>query len=364
MPLGNLSERQIKKGYDALNDVQSVLENADLDDFERKQRLTAASNKFYTLIPQSFGVRGMTDKWLIDSEEKLKTKIELVQSLLELEIAMSMTKLVGSDTGELSEADLHYAKLKCELKPVEKSSDTFKMVETYLKNTHGKTHNTYTMQLVDLFEVDREGEMKRYEKYRGTSNRQLLWHGSRLTNWAGILSQGLRIAPPEAPVTGYMFGKGIYFADSSSKSANYCQTTRANNESLMTLNEVALGEMHELPRARPSLPAGKPEGKLSVKGIGKSLPDPKVIISLTDILILLIHHAGSMLVYARKGEGVSFLIWACSRNFTQGNIVLDDGVVVPCGPVSEVYGIKTELLYNEYIVYDPAQVRIRRPITS
>lgn len=36
------------------------------------------------------------------------------------------------------------------------------------------------------------------------SDRQLLWHGSRLTNWVGILSQGLRIAPPEAPVTGYM----------------------------------------------------------------------------------------------------------------------------------------------------------------
>ena len=32
----------------------------------------------------------------------------------------------------------------------------------------------------------------------------LLWHGSRLSNWVGILSQGLRIAPPEAPVTGYM----------------------------------------------------------------------------------------------------------------------------------------------------------------
>ena len=25
--------------------------------------------------------------------------------------------------------------------------------------------------------------------------------------------QGLRIAPPEAPVTGYMFDKGVYFAD-------------------------------------------------------------------------------------------------------------------------------------------------------
>jgi len=31
----------------------------------------------------------------------------------------------------------------------------------------------------------------------------LLWHGSRTTNFAGILSQGLRIAPPEAPVVSY-----------------------------------------------------------------------------------------------------------------------------------------------------------------
>jgi hypothetical protein len=32
--------------------------------------------------------------------------------------------------------------------------------------------------------------------------------GSRLTNFVGILSQGLRIAPPEAPKSGYRFGKG------------------------------------------------------------------------------------------------------------------------------------------------------------
>jgi hypothetical protein len=29
-----------------------------------------------------------------------------------------------------------------------------------------------------------------------------------------------RIAPPEAPVSGYRFGKGCYFADMSSKSLN------------------------------------------------------------------------------------------------------------------------------------------------
>ena len=47
----------------------------------------------------------------------------------------------------------------------------------------------------------------------------MLWHGSRVTNFGGfyvylgILSQGLRIAPPEAPHNGYAYGKVIYLAN-------------------------------------------------------------------------------------------------------------------------------------------------------
>jgi poly [ADP-ribose] polymerase len=42
-----------------------------------------------------------------------------------------------------------------------------------------------------------------------------------------------------------MFGKGVYFADMVSKSANYCFTTRENNVSCLLLCEVALGNMNE-----------------------------------------------------------------------------------------------------------------------
>lgn len=69
--------------------------------------------------------------------------------------------------------------------------------------------------------------------------KKLLWHGSRISNWIGILKKGLQIAPPEAPSTGYMFGKGIYFADVSSKSANYCFASRRKNEGLLLLSEVS-----------------------------------------------------------------------------------------------------------------------------
>merc|ERR1712141_121192 len=142
----------------------------------------------------------------------------------------------------------------------------------YVKQTHASTHNLYKLEIVQIFKVSRQGESKRFKPFKKLPNRTLLWHGSRTTNFAGILSQGLRIAPPEAPVTGYMFGKGVYFADMVSKSANYCQTTRTNNTGLLLLCDVALGAMYE--RHKADYIEKLPKGKHSCKGVGKTTPDP------------------------------------------------------------------------------------------
>merc|ERR1712029_770310 len=82
-----------------------------------------------------------------------------------------------------------------------KETDEFKILEKYVQNTHATTHNLYTLDIVDIFKIDRKGEEKRFKPFKKLPNHKLLWHGSRTTNYAGILSQGLRIAPPEAPVT-------------------------------------------------------------------------------------------------------------------------------------------------------------------
>lgn len=74
---------------------------------------------------------------------------------------------------------------------------------------------------VKVFKIEREGETEAAREIKDIGNRRLLYHGSSLFNFIGILSQGLRIAPPEAPTTGYMFGKGVYFADMFGKSYGY-----------------------------------------------------------------------------------------------------------------------------------------------
>jgi poly [ADP-ribose] polymerase len=81
----------------------------------------------------------------------------------------------------------------------------------------------------------RSNEQKEFNTKLG--NNMLLWHGSRVSNFVGILSQGLRIAPPEAPVSGYLFGKGIYLADMAEKSINYCRS-HGQDSALILLIEV------------------------------------------------------------------------------------------------------------------------------
>lgn len=65
----------------------------------------------------------------------------------------------------------------------------FKIIEQYVKNTHAETHNSYSLKIQDVFKVIRTGEEKRFKPFKKLHNRKLLWHGSRITNFAAILSQ-------------------------------------------------------------------------------------------------------------------------------------------------------------------------------
>lgn len=218
-----------------------------------------ASNRFYTLIPHDFGLKSPT---ILNDAKLIKEKTDMLNSLLDIEIAYNILK-GDSNKDEEDPIDMHYKRLDCKMEVLDKSSDEFKRILDYVANTHAHTHSSYQLEVVDVFKINRGNEEERFQKFKSLHNRKLLWHGSRLTNFAGILSQGLRIAPPEAPVSGYMvndkylcslslfkilmgrfkFGKGVYFADMVSKSANYCFTNKQNPTALMLLCEVALGDM-------------------------------------------------------------------------------------------------------------------------
>jgi hypothetical protein len=171
----------------------------------------------------------------------------------------------------------------------------------------------------------------------------LLWHGSRLSNWVGILSKGLRIAPPEAPSTGYRLGKvcvcvcvcvcvfhlsrspqqGVYLANTVSKSASYCFTDAANNVGVMMLAEAALGKQwitqkdHFMTEAQP--------GTHSTYAQGQYSPDPS---------------ANVMIESAHEDVG-------------------GGSVCVPCGVCKATAYSRSSFTHDELVVYDTKQVKMR-----
>ncbi|XP_020247159.1 poly [ADP-ribose] polymerase 1 isoform X2 [Asparagus officinalis] len=306
MPLGKLSKMNIQKGFEVLTEIQNILnDTAKSDPAVRESLIVDASNRFFTLIPS-------IHPHVIRDEDDFNKKVKMLEALQDIEIA---SRLVNFDSEDDESLDEKYKKLHCNIAPLPHGSEDYRLIEKYLLNTHAPTHKEWSLELEEVFSLEREGEFDKYAPHRDKlKNKMLLWHGSRLTNFVGILSQGLRIAPPEAPATGYMFGKGIYFADLVSKSAQYCFVDRNDPVGLMLLSEVALGEIHELKKA--TYMDKPPRGKHSTKGLGKTVPLESEFEKWRD-------------------------------------------VIVPCGkPVpSNIRG--SELLYNEYIVYNTAQVKMQ-----
>uniref|UniRef100_A0AAG5CYC8 Poly [ADP-ribose] polymerase n=2 Tax=Anopheles atroparvus TaxID=41427 RepID=A0AAG5CYC8_ANOAO len=303
MPLGKLSQRQLSKAMKVLSEISDLISSGGTN-----AQFIDASNRFYSFIPHNFGVSAPK---VIDTVEQVKEKQTMLESLLEIEFAYSLLNADGDENGK-NTLDVHYEQLKTQIEPLERKSEEFTLLEQYVRNTHAETHTSYKLVVEDIFRIKRKGEDRRFQPFRKLHNRKLLWHGSRLTNFVGILTHGLKIAPPEAPVTGYMFGKGIYFADMVSKSANYCCTNPADPKGLMLLCEVALGDMQEYTNAH--YVKKLPTGKHSVKGIGRTQPDP-------------------------------------SASHTR-----PDGVEIPLGKGVTDEKALGSLLYNEFIVYDVGQV--------
>lgn len=306
MPLGKLSRSHIMKAYNILTQATYAVQN------KQKGLLTCLTNEFYTYMPSNVALARPPP---LDNLDIINKKSAMLANLLEMETAYAIIQR-GAECQGGNMLDAFYRELNADIHTILEDSDEYRMISEYVTNTHADTHRHYNLKILEAFRVCRQGEDERYQKHKNLHNRRLLWHGSRVTNYAGIISQGLRIAPPEAPMTGYMFGKGIYFADIISKSANYCCTTQQDRTGLVLLCEVALGSMVEKFKAEDCRKQINTRVD-SVRGVGQTAPDPRA------------------------------------------TRVLSDGVQVPLGKLVVDLDIQSHLLYNEYIVYDPSQVKIK-----
>ena len=170
LPLGKLSERTLKSGYEALKELAELLANPALADEVHNMPYADAiqeiTNSYYTYIPHSFGRNRPP---LINNDNMLKKEVELLESLSDMSIAQEIMKDAKGDVeGDIHPLDRQYAGLgmtemtPCKLSrlpvdgvsdqsAVEPKSTEYNELQNYLVNTHGSTHSmSYKVRIDDL----------------------------------------------------------------------------------------------------------------------------------------------------------------------------------------------------------------------
>ena len=115
MPLGKMSNEQLKRAYQILSNLTRHVKE------DKKTLISDCTTQFYHLVPHALKVGEQLP--LLDSEEIIKTKIQMVDNLLEIEQAYQMlNEQDGAKDENQNPIDVSYAKLKTELGVMDKGS--------------------------------------------------------------------------------------------------------------------------------------------------------------------------------------------------------------------------------------------------
>lgn len=285
-PLGTLTLGQIKEGERILAEVQALLAKHPSLVNSVDSRLLDLSNAFYSAIPQVMelrpnkrqGAAAMT-RWLkgmaLNNAEILDAKQELLELLSDVE------GMVGGFATD--DTARRYQEINCEYTLLAKSDSSWKRVNDAVQSQRGSNHN-WSCTIENIWRIGVNGQVKKHvPTMKNVGNVKPLFHGSGPQNILGICKHGLLMRPPGVVITGSMFGNGLYFADSASKSEQYSfgrfgGGRGRGNTYFMFVADVALGKIKEYYDAQTSL-TKPPRGYDSVKGCkGRSLMHNEFII--------------------------------------------------------------------------------------
>lgn len=145
---GKLAKSQINKGFKVLKEVEEILSQPATP--KTQMQLKELTNRFYTQIPHSFG---HSLPPLLNNKKALQEKIEMLESLTDMEIA---SKIITKDENlTVNPVDDQYSSLNCGLQALDHEDHDFKMIVDYVKLTHAPTHNSYSLEVLEVFKVRR-----------------------------------------------------------------------------------------------------------------------------------------------------------------------------------------------------------------
>jgi len=282
-PLGTLSAGQIQSGKDIVDEIRGLVVGGTAD-FEELMKLTGY---YYNAIPQAVRVgsgaaaRAAWRRLCIDDTAKLNEAIDLLDLLGDVKGVQSTFAASSTDWDR-------YDAIGAKIEVVEKGSAEYRGIVDGIMKSRGGNHGfARNLKIRGVYRARVASQApKGWFDSGNYGNHQHLYHGSRNANMMGITSKGLLMRPPGAVVTGSMFGNGLYFADSSSKSLNYSRggwggTRNSRNNVYLFVVNVALGRIKKLQNSQSDLRRGHRllKGYNSIQGEkGRSLIHNEFII--------------------------------------------------------------------------------------
>lgn len=276
IPLGILTIGQIEKGERILAELAEVFAKKRLAKAKKQDALSDLSGRFYSAIPHRVGrTRAAVEAAVINTADAITQKQETLQ------LMRDMLRVNGEAGSVLydAEVDAQYRSLSTEIRAMDPSSDEYRKVEKHVLDSQVKIK---TLKVKRIWGVKRPEEYDRYDNSVGKE--QWLFHGSRLSNWVGILSRGILM--PKLVVqmgvrrtdAGWL-GHGIYFGDAACTSAFYAAAGQRGTK-LLTVARVALGKPRKYTKITWGL-TEPPKGYDSchgVRGRGSQFADDEYVI--------------------------------------------------------------------------------------
>ncbi|KAK3092730.1 hypothetical protein FSP39_006660 [Pinctada imbricata] len=244
--LGNLKKEHLIEARKILQQIGEIIrdnrklqeggmQQEQTDKYQKNcEEIASLSSDYYSLVPvENYAYERLPP---IDGLEELKSKMRILHDLLDVECASQILLGAQAKISSVNPLDYVYQAMQCRIQPLTEDSVEAQYI---LKYIYGSCES---FAVHAIHKLSREGEEDRIREQK-LDNHFLLWHGTSVANLISILHRGLLVAPPEVPITGHLFGQGIYTSDSCAKSLMYCYNTNPkSNTKMALLCEVALGE--------------------------------------------------------------------------------------------------------------------------
>jgi poly [ADP-ribose] polymerase len=240
----------IIKAVTILSDLKKLLTNSSNQNDEiylRKRNYLI--NSYNDLIPFSKKINNFNE---FSNNIKIDEEISRLTNYYYIENVLKIFLGAIYNLNTIHPLDYIIKVLDCKIEALPKPNKSTSQLTTesdyvynYIYSTNqGNTPITAVYKITETIN-DKNFNLNKYD------NRYLFFHGTKVENVIGILSQGLKIAPVQAINTGKSYGNGIYLSDSFSCSLGYCyhRINMVNNKLnfdekiFMFLAEVAVGNV-------------------------------------------------------------------------------------------------------------------------